>query len=104
MKKTFQLFLVAILAGAVTLGGYKFLENKDTVIFETSSSGDTEYIPANLSRIAAESTTDFTEAAELTVNAVVHVKNITISRQPTNIFEYFRGGGQPRAKIGRAHV
>jgi len=100
MKKTFQLFLVAILAGAVTLGGYKFLENKDTVIFETSSSGDTEYIPANLSRIAAESTTDFTEAAELTVNAVVHVKNITISRQPTNIFEYFRGGGQPRAMVG----
>src|SRR5699024_5529770 len=71
-----------------------------TVIFETSSSGDTEYIPANLSRIAAESTTDFTEAAELTVNAVVHVKNITISRQPTNIFEYFRGGGQPRAMVG----
>jgi Do/DeqQ family serine protease len=44
--------------------------------------------------------TDFTEAADKTVHAVVHVKNTTVSRQPTNIMEYFQGGGQPRAMVG----
>lgn len=44
---------------------------------------------------------DFTLAAEKTVNAVVHVKNITISRGPGNIFEFFYGyGEQARPQVG----
>ena len=44
---------------------------------------------------------DFTIAAENTVNAVVHVKNITISRGPSNIFEFFYGyGEQARPQVG----
>lgn len=100
MKQTFQLILVAIFAGAVTLGGYKLLENNDTILFDSPAQKESNFIPTSYSRIAAESVTDFTEAAEMTVHAVVHVKNITMSRQPTNIFEYFRGGGQPRAMVG----
>jgi Do/DeqQ family serine protease len=44
--------------------------------------------------------TDFTIAAEKTVHSVVHVKNTTISRQPSNMMELFLGGGAPRAMIG----
>lgn len=44
--------------------------------------------------------TDFTQAAEKTVHAVVHVKNTTVSRKPSNIMEYFQGGGQPREMVG----
>jgi Do/DeqQ family serine protease len=44
---------------------------------------------------------DFTLAAEKTVNAVVHVKNITINRGPSNIFEFFYGyGEQARPQVG----
>lgn len=100
MKQTIQLFLVAIVAGAVTLGGYKLIESSNTQFFETTPQKETPFIPASYSVVAAEAVTDFTEAAEMTVHAVVHVKNITVSRQPTNIFEYFRGGGQPRAMVG----
>ena len=98
MKQTVRLFLVALFAGAVTLGGYKLIENDKTVSYapETTS----KFIPTNFSASAAEMNTDFTTAAEMTVHAVVHVKNITVSRQPTNIFEYFQGGGQPRAMVG----
>ena len=32
---------------------------------------------------------DFTEAAEKTIHAVVHVKNTTYIKQPTNVFEFF---------------
>src|SRR5690606_22022601 len=89
-----------LFAGAVTLGGYKLIEKEETVSLFTPSSEQTKFIPTNYGINAAEMTTDFTEAAEMTVNAVVHVKNITISHQPTNIFEFFRGGGQPRAMVG----
>ncbi|MAP81026.1 MAG: serine protease [Aequorivita sp.] len=99
MKQTIRLFLVALFAGAVTLGGYKYFEEEKLISFETPQQ-QSKFIPTTFSGTAAEMTTDFTEAAEKTVHAVVHVKNITVSRQPTNIIEYFRGGGQPRAMVG----
>lgn len=98
MKQTVRLFLVALFAGAVTLGGYKLIEKENTIPYAPSTTST--FIPTNYSAMGAEMNTDFTSAAEMTVHAVVHVKNITVSRQPTNIFEYFQGGGQPRARVG----
>src|SRR5690606_18835208 len=100
MKQTFRLFLVALFAGAITLGGYKMLNPLQETPISFEPQVTSNFIPTNLSSLGAEMTTDFTEAAEKTVHAVVHVKNITMSRQPTNIFEYFQGGGQPRAMVG----
>ncbi|NGX83814.1 trypsin-like peptidase domain-containing protein [Aequorivita sp. KMM 9714] len=98
MKQTFRLFLVALFAGAITLGGYKYLEDEERISFAPQETS--KFIPTTYLGTAAEMSTDFTEAAEKTVHAVVHVKNITVSRQPTNIFEFFQGGGQPRAMVG----
>ncbi|HLW34000.1 MAG TPA: trypsin-like peptidase domain-containing protein [Aequorivita sp.] len=99
MKQTIRLFLVALFAGAITLGGYKLLEEKEVLSFAPQPTAT--YIPANYaSRVVDAAALDFTEAAEKTVHAVVHVKNTTVSRQPTNIFEFFQGGGQPRAMVG----
>src|SRR5690554_1670910 len=98
MKQTVRLFLVALFAGAITLGGYKMLEKESPI--SITQEPTSKFIPTNFSAVGAEMNTDFTEAAEKTVHAVVHVKNITVSRQPTNIFEYFQGGGQPRARVG----
>lgn len=98
MKQTIRLFLVALFAGAITLGGYKFFEKKEHFSFAPQQNSN--FIPTNFSSTAEGMNTDFTEAAEKTVHAVVHVKNTTVSRQPTNIMEYFQGGGQPRAMVG----
>ncbi len=98
MKQTIRLFLVALFAGAITLGGYKFFEKKETISFDPQQTSN--YIPTNFSSTADVTNTDFTEAADKTIHAVVHVKNTTVSRQPTNIMEYFQGGGQPRAMVG----
>ncbi len=98
MKQTIRLFLVALFAGAITLGGYKFFEKKETISFAPQQNSN--FIPTNFSSTAEGMNTDFTDAAEKTVHAVVHVKNTTVSRQPTNIMEYFQGGGQPRAMVG----
>lgn len=98
MKQTIRLFLVALFAGAITLGGYKFSEKKEHIFFAPQQNSN--FIPTNFSSTAGGMNTDFTDAAEKTVHAVVHVKNTTVSRQPTNIMEYFQGGGQPRAMVG----
>lgn len=98
MKQTIRLFLVALFAGAITLGGYKFFEKKEHISFAPPQNSN--FIPTNFSSTAEGMNTDFTDAAEKTVHAVVHVKNTTVSRQPTNIMEYFQGGGQPRAMVG----
>ncbi len=98
MKQTIRLFLVALFAGAITLGGYKLFEEKETFSFSSPESTNS-FIPTNFSSFGAEAP-NFTSAAEKTVHAVVHVKNTTVSRQPTNIMEFFQGGGQPRAMVG----
>ncbi len=100
MKQTFKLLTVALFAGAFTLLGYKyFIESNEIELINqqeapplvTTNFINSNTIPTNL---------DFTEAAEKTVHAVVHVKNTTIARQPMSIQNYFFGGGQPRAMIG----
>ena len=48
---------------------------------------------------AINSGIDFTEAAEQTVNGVVHVKNLQMFKQPRNMMELIRGGGQSGSGI-----
>lgn len=99
MKQTAKLFLVALIAGALTLGGYKyFIESETAIAYNTQD--ETSFIPTNYTSMASAMETDFTIAAEKTVHAVVHVKNTTITRQPTNLMEYYNGGGQARPMVG----
>ncbi len=104
MKRLGGLFLVALLAGFTTLGTYKLLfedpmsepptQSDSLPVFQTSN------LPAYATGAGIDEA-DFTLAAEKTVNAVVHVKNITISRGPSNIFEFFYGyGEQARPQVG----
>lgn len=101
MKQTIRLFAVALVAGAITLGGYKYFVEKDAAFTLAPQTDSSKFIPTSYtSPNLANTGIDFTEAADKTVHAVVHVKNKTISRQPTNIMEYFYGGGQAREMIG----
>ena len=101
MKQIIRLFLVALVAGAATLGGYKlFVENK-TQIEVVNATEKSSFLPTNYSATTAlNSGVDFTEAAEKSVHAVVHVKNTTISTQPTNMMDLMLGRGTPRAMVG----
>ncbi|WP_291864302.1 trypsin-like peptidase domain-containing protein [Maribacter sp.] len=94
MKKISNLLLVAVFAGAITLGTYKlFFENTNyTVITQEPKANtfQTNYTPTS-PKGAGINELDFTTAAEITVNAVVHVKNVTLGSGPTNIMEFFYG-------------
>ncbi len=100
MKQTVRLFFVALVAGATSLGGYKWFveDSQNTAVVTTAE--NPSIISTNFSNATALETIDFTAAAEKTVHAVVHVKNTTVSRQPTSMMDLFYGGGTPRAMIG----
>lgn len=101
MKKIGSLLLVALFAGAITLGAYKllfedtkyaFVESKDKgTVFNTSST-PTSPRGSGINEI------DFTIAAENTVNAVVHVKNVTKGRSVSSPWDFFYGSGDSRQK------
>ncbi|MEO0573625.1 MAG: trypsin-like peptidase domain-containing protein, partial [Bacteroidota bacterium] len=102
MKRTAQLFFVALLAGGITLGAYKyFFEKQSTSTFIENE--ETPFITASLPtspKGAGINEVDFTVAAEKTVNAVVHVKNTTVSRS-NPIAEFFYGSeASQRPQIG----
>ncbi|WP_438977924.1 trypsin-like peptidase domain-containing protein [Polaribacter sp.] len=103
MKKFFGFLGMAILGGAVTLGGYKMLIEEPVTIQqnspETLSTIQTNYKPAfnsNETSSADAISIDFRLAAKKTVNSVVHVKNTAIRTQNNPFAELFFGGNSTR--------
>lgn len=99
MKNVTNLFLVSLLSGITTLGAYKLffednLENSKSIV-STAPQIQTKNVG-----LSAE-TIDFTEAAELALNQVVHVKNVTY-RTVYNPIDFFYGNrsGQAQPQIG----
>ncbi|MUH36434.1 PDZ domain-containing protein [Zobellia amurskyensis] len=104
MKKIASTFLIALFAGAITLGSYKlFFENTNYAIIshdEGQSVFNTSLTPTS-PKGAGINEVDFSVAAENTVNAVVHVKNVTVSRTPHSLMDFFYGsGGSERPQVG----
>lgn len=102
MKNFFTLLLVSVLGGALSLGIYKVAFESETPIIENQSNQPkfvtASYTPSSPSTIDDVS---FIEAANKTVHAVVHVKNLTLSSGPSSLFDFFYGNSrQPRAQVG----
>jgi len=102
MKRTANLFLVALLAGGVTLGAYKFFfekENYKWVANENATPFVKTSLPVSPNGTAINEI-DFTVAAEKTVNAVVYVKNVSVSRG-NPLAEFFYGSeASQRPQLG----
>jgi Do/DeqQ family serine protease len=104
MKKIGSLLLISVFAGAITLGAYKLLfEKPQYAIVKQEGIGsliNTSFTPTS-AKGAGINEVDFTTAAETTVNAVVHVKNVTLSKGPTSMFDFFYGsGGSVTPQVG----
>lgn len=95
MKKLFGILGVAILGGAISLGGYKlFIEEPivvEKVVEPSMKMVNANYTPTVNSEITNAITTDFTVAAENTVHAVVHVKNTAIRSGVNSWSDLFNG-------------
>ncbi len=104
MKNLLLNMSIALVAGAITLGGYKaFFEKNQREIQVANSKEVAPVIKTNFttsSSFSAEASTDFTKAAEETVDAVVHVKN-TAKYTPKDPFEqFFYGRGFEQVGTG----
>lgn len=99
MRQTARLFAVALAAGALTLGGYILFVEDNTQVATVQQEATPSFIPANLESFeAADRGLDFTQAAETTIPAVVHVQNTTVSKESGSLRDFFRGS--PRAMVG----
>lgn len=100
MKQTVRLLGVALLAGVLTLGGYKLFVEDTQKVSLVPQEESASFIPTTFTNpTTAAANIDFVAAAEKTVHAVVHVKNTTEGRQPTNMRDLFFGGSS-RPMIG----
>ena len=104
MKKIGSLLLVSIFAGAITLGAYKLFFESPNYAIITEGHGNsmvtTSYTPTS-AKGSGINEVDFTLAAQNTVNAVVHVKNLTTHTGPTSPMEFFFGYGRSqRPQVG----
>ena len=102
MKQTIKLFSVAVIAGVVSVGGYKILESKTDAnpISVTTAAQPISFSPTTYAPNSPDRAVDFSQAAEKTVDAVVHVISTTISKAPTNMMQYIRGNGRPTLQQG----
>ncbi|MDR1562503.1 MAG: trypsin-like peptidase domain-containing protein [Dysgonamonadaceae bacterium] len=115
--KTLKLFIsflsVSILSAFVAIGTYSYL-NKNQSAVQSTINGGTVFNQAGFklaSYAEAAENTDFTLAAEQSVNAVVHIKSIVKpsqnnrGRQMLDPFEFFFGNpfgsnSSPRQRVG----
>ena len=101
MKKTASLIGIAVLGGVLTLGGYKVFLEKPQVIIERTVEPTLKTVQANYTttdNVVANTPTNFTQAAEKTIHAVVHVKNTAIKTQTNRSLEYYFGRGSGTRK------
>ncbi len=98
MKKFFSFLGMAVLGGGIALAGYKIFIEEPVVIQQSNEDPipvyQTNFKPAFESTNATYAPTDFTNAAEKTVHAVVHVKNTAVKTGITSFADLFNGGRQ----------
>jgi len=89
MKKIANLILASALGGAMTLGSYKLLVEDDNITsYENNSETTESFLPVSNTPNYGTNV-DFTDAAEKTIHAVVHVKNVAVFKGgPRSIWEY----------------
>ncbi|GGK45185.1 serine protease [Lutibacter litoralis] len=95
MKKIISIVLFSALGGALTLGAYKLFLEKPQIVIEKTVDESPVTVATNYTNVLGNSieNTDFTVAAEKTLNAVVHVKNTSYKTVRDPFAEFFYGQG-----------
>ena len=104
MKKILTLVCVSALGGVLALGGYKlFIEEEQTQeqLAVEQVSDLPVYIPTtNTNNVTTNLAPNFVDAAEKSLDAVVHVKNTAIVSGQLTMQDLFFGRNSQRAQVG----
>ncbi len=104
MKKILTLLLVSLFSGIVAISSYKLFFEKNTNVFVAAENTKPTFMHTSSTTapnmLYSSNAVDFTKAAENTVHAVVHVKNITVGRSgPITLQDLFYGRGTEQTQI-----
>ncbi len=97
MKKLVSSLMIGCLGGAMALGAYKLMEEPPVpVVVETAETNQPNHVKFVSLPNSPEATIDFSYAAEMSVNTVVHVRNeFTATSYDYDPFrEFFYGDGR----------
>lgn len=101
MKKVLYTIVVSIIGGLVAIivhnSTYDHSSYLDEVV-QQNKSVNISYNTQQQSKL--NPTINFTVAAEKTINTVVHVKNTSVSRGSSSIWDYFNDNQRGRTRIG----
>ena len=104
MKRILSYFGIALLASIITLVSARFFENNDKINIPVQEEASPQIVKTNFVHTPsyAAELTDFTKAAEETVDAVVHVKNTSVKTvyNPLEQLFYGRSNGRMYKQIG----
>lgn len=104
MKKVLLLVFVSALGGFLTLSGYKlFVENESQPLTVEASADLPVFVPTSTHNAVNKNSViaaSFVEAADKSLDAVVHVKNTAIVNAPTSMRDLFYGRSSQRAQVG----
>ncbi|MDT0557510.1 trypsin-like peptidase domain-containing protein [Ichthyenterobacterium sp. W332] len=104
MKKILTLVLVSALGGLITLGSYKLYFEKESDLAVKSEDKPQFVVPVNNTNNRSinsnVNTPSFVDAADKTLDAVVHVKNTAIVSGQNSFEDFFFGRSSQRAQVG----
>lgn len=102
MKKILTLVMVSALGGILTISAYKLFLEPEQKLVVTSNNTTPTFLPTNNidAPLKAYENSDFTTAAENTVNAVVHVKNVSLSGGQMTMQDLFFGRNPQQKQLG----
>lgn len=103
MKKIISVVLFSAIGGLLSLGAYKLFIEKPQVVIEKTVVSEPAAVKTNFTSAVTNSmeNTDFTIAAEKTLNAVVHVKNTSYKTVRDPFAEFFYGQGSGSKKYSQ---
>ncbi len=104
MKKILTLVFVSALGGILTLGAYTlFIEQEKTTTTIETENNNPFFIPVSTTTKAVYTNTEtpsFVDAAEKTIDAVVHVKNTAIISRTNALENMIFGRHSQRSQVG----
>lgn len=104
MKKILTLVFVSALGGVLALGGYKLFVEEEQEQIEVEQVSDLPiYVPTNNTNTLnsnSELAPSFVEAADKSIDAVVHVKNTAIVSRGMTMQDYIFGRSSQQAQVG----
>ncbi|GAA3791539.1 Do family serine endopeptidase [Corallibacter vietnamensis] len=104
MKKFLTLVFVSVLGGVISLSSYKLFIEKDVITTSQTPQESTHYFPTSLNtkknNYSIENAPSFADAAEKTIDAVVHVKNTSVVSGPVTFQDLLYGRRSQHAQVG----